>query len=348
MYVPNIVIEGPDLSGKTSLQKGLLKATDLTKKMFVSDRSILTRMLYASVSDNYKELSSFWKADLVNFLSNNGMIFLTCSNKKDIEDRYKARNDESYNLEKIHKLHDSYNSFFSKYLASLPSVDLIDSSSFSENFMIKEAKRYLEYFFNKMTLATKVKNLIQLTSKFGDKVGNTIELRNVNIRHVSSFPTSRENIVDLLDKSYQYVKKNNNSRYKMDINDYKCYYDMILKKMTYTIKKELVFLKAELFESRRFHVISDAGSCVYSLGINFRKIEDKFDMYITSNIRSSDVVILPFDIDGIESVIEEIIKPKTAKYLFGFKLPIDNFYYNINFESIHVVNPENFNKEYNK
>jgi len=149
---------------------------------------------------------------------------------------------------------------------------------------------------------------------------------------------------------YDYSLKEDNSRYKMDIENDKYFYDAMLKNLEYVIKKELVFLKSDYLTCRRFSIVNPQGSCVISMGINFRKQEnsDSIDMYITSHIRSSDVVILPFDISGIKNIVKKIIEPKTSKELFGIKkiLPIQNFYYNIDIESLHIIDPEKFIKEY--
>jgi thymidylate kinase len=350
MYLPNVVIEGGDLTGKTTLQKTLLKEEPITKEIFVSDRSIMTRMAYNVENKIKKELNEIWKKDLMDFLTNNAMLFLQCEDVESIKKRFFTRNDENYSLEKILEIHKEYNKIYNTYLSNLPCVKNIDTSKNNFSQTIAISKNFIKNIYKNYSIGKKIENLIHLTLAFGDNVKDTKEIKNIRIQHLDLKQFCDEDLQTLIDRMYDYSLKEDNSRYKMDIENDKYFYDAMLKNLEYVIKKELVFLKSDYLTCRRFSIVNPQGSCVISMGINFRKQEnsDSIDMYITSHIRSSDVVILPFDISGIKNIVKKIIEPKTSKELFGIKkiLPIQNFYYNIDIESLHIIDPEKFIKEY--
>ena len=86
-YIPHISIEGGDLTGKTTFQKALFPV--IGKDLFVSDRNILTHVLYNEAFSRHKDKIKIWSDELFRYLTNNGTILLICSDKE-IINRFKT------------------------------------------------------------------------------------------------------------------------------------------------------------------------------------------------------------------------------------------------------------------
>ncbi len=353
MYTPNIVIEGGDKTGKSSLQKSILHNYPYSKHYFISDRSIMTRQIYSCINNTLDETGS-WMQDLVNFLCNNAMILLY-ANDNEIVKRYNLTGDDEHKLCDIRKVNSAYREAIENELGSIKSIKPLDTSATSIEDLTNEAATWINKVIN-YNLEDKVANLFSLVLAFGDTVsGNHKELRNVRLAYCKSSAESPVSIPrNLYDESKRYIAKAKldkatRARYEMDINNHESFYNYVFSSLFYTIESEIKFHGQDPLTSRRFHVVPPQGSCTSSVGVNFRRnLKNGIDMFCTVNIRSSDIVILPFDVDNMQRVFVDLIRPQSAYKLFGkgFTSKIQNFYFNYNFESVHVLDAESFRHDY--
>ncbi len=353
MYTPNIVIEGGDKTGKSSLQKALLHNYAYSRQYFVSDRSIMTRQLYSSINKTYNETGS-WMHDLTNFLCNNAMLLLYADDKEIVK-RYNKTGDDEHRLSDIRAVNQAYRTAIANELGSIKSIKPLDTSTKSIEDLTDEAATWIDSIIN-YNLEDKIANLFSLVLAFGDKIGTGKELRNVRIAYCTSSAESPVSTArNLYNESKRYIEKadldnSTKARYEMDVNNHESFYNYIFNSLFYTIESEIKFHGQDPLTSRRFHVVPPQGSCTSSVGINFRRnLKNGIDMFCTVNIRSSDIIILPFDIDNMQRVFADIIRPKSSYKLFGkgFTNKIQNFYFNYNFESVHVLDAESFKRDYN-
>ena len=354
MYTPNIVIEGGDKTGKSSLQKALLHNYPYSKHYFVSDRSIMTRQIYSVISGTHDETGA-WMQDLVNFLCNNAMLLLYADDKEIVK-RYNLIGDDEHKLSDIRKVNRAYRDAIESELGAIKSVKPLDTSAVAIEDLTDEAATWINGVIN-YDLEDKIANLFSLVLALGDTTGgNHKELRNVRLAYCKSSAESPVSIPrNLYEESKRYIVKaklspHTRARYEMDVNNHESFYNYVFNSLFYTIESEIKFHGQDPLTSRRFHIVPPQGSCTSSVGVNFRRnLAKGIDMFCTVNIRSSDIVILPFDVDNMQRVFVDLIRPQSAYKLFGkgFTNKIQNFYFNYNFESVHVLDSESFKNDYN-
>jgi len=346
MYIPQIAIEGGDLTGKTTLQKELMSGDmKIGYEVFVSDRSILTHIVYSEHFKRHQEFISAWYKDLIDFLCSNGMIILTATDDT-VKKRFGDRGDDKYSLAKILQINALYNKK-AELLGSLPFVKVIAVDEKTVAKIVDEIKTWAASIRDRR-MADQIDNLYYLIEAFGSEAGTTKELRNVRLQQHTK-QLRPEQFDTLLDFYADYSKKiGGHKEYGMAIDNHAVFYRAFKEKLLYIIKKETEMYKEEPLASRRFHVTNDQGGCINTLGINFRKnANNKIDMNITANLRSSDIAILAFDLLGVYQICESIILPQTSKKTEMSKVVqrISNFYITINIDSAHIVHPEKL-KEY--
>ena len=154
MYIPQITIEGGDLTGKTTFRRAIFDMEDSAgKKLFIGDRGILTHLLYNKYFERYPELADSYSKDFVDYLSNNGLIILSLSDKV-IAKRFEERGDHLYDLEPILGMNKLYN-VASKGLENIPFVKVIEADGKTVAQTIAEAAPWLNMMMSTDT-STKV------------------------------------------------------------------------------------------------------------------------------------------------------------------------------------------------
>lgn len=337
MYIPKIVLEGNDLTGKTSFQKAMFRMPDcpVSKMLFTGDRGILTHYLYNQYFSRYPELESCYVNDLVDHLSNNGMVILTLNNAS-LSKRFKERGDDLYDIDTIFGMNSLYNAN-AEGLKNIPFVKVIEADDKSIAQTIAEATPWFNMMMH-TDMSTKIWNLFKMIRFMGKTVGNTKELTNIRLQSMEK-NLEASKFESMMDYFSGFAKMVEHSEYTMAIDNHAAFFTALKSKMVYIIKKEIKMYKQIEETSRRFHFTNDAGGCLNTVGINFRKNDkDGIECFITANFRSSDIAILPFDVFGVYTVISDLIRPKIAKQLFktGFASKIEKFYLTFNLESAHM------------
>ena len=103
-FTNQLILEGPDLSGKTSLYNALHKSTDF--RWNIQDRSALSMLCYARL---YGRPTARERGRLQNELNNlNNRVILLLPPFSTIEERYYSRGDEIQNIDSLRKLYDIF------------------------------------------------------------------------------------------------------------------------------------------------------------------------------------------------------------------------------------------------
>jgi hypothetical protein len=336
MYIPQITIDGGDLTGKTTFRRAIFEMENSAgKKLFIGDRGILTHLLYNQYFDRYKELNYCYGRDLVDYLTHSGLLILALSDKN-VAKRFEDRGDHLYSIDHILGMNGLYN-VMSAGLDNIPFVKVIKADGKTVAQTIDEAKPWLEMMMS-ADMSTKIWNLYRMIQHLSKEVGNTREITNVRLQAVEdNLETAK--FESMMDYFSGFAKLVSHGEYTMAIENHKAFFEALKNKMIYIIQKEIKMYGQREDTSRRFHFTNDAGGCINTLGINFRKNNSKnIECNITANFRSSDIAILPFDIFGVYTVISDLIRPKIAKNIFspGFTSKIEKFYLTFNIESAHI------------
>jgi thymidylate kinase len=336
MNIPQITIEGGDLTGKTTLRRAIFRMDNSPgKKLFIGDRGILTHLLYNQYFNRYEELNDCFGKDLLDYLTNNGLLILRLSDEN-VTKRFKDRGDHLYSIEPILGMNRLYN-VFSEGLENIPFVKVIEADDKTVVQTIAEAKPWLEMMMS-ADMTSKIWNLYRMIQSISKTVGMTREITNIRLQAIeNNLETAK--FESMLDYFGGFTKTVSHGEYTMAIDNHTSFFTALKNKMIYIIQKEIKMYGQREDTSRRFHFTNDAGGCISTLGINFRQnTRSGLECLVTANFRSSDIVILPFDIFGVYSVVSDIIKPKIAKNIFkpGFTSKIEKFYLTINIESAHI------------
>ena len=107
LKVNNVTIEGPDLSGKTTLFNMIHKRTDF--RWNIQDRSQLSMLCYARQYDRGEDVVDLWRSRLHEYLwcLNNRLIILLPSLAV-INKRYADRGDEIQDMESLYALYEIF------------------------------------------------------------------------------------------------------------------------------------------------------------------------------------------------------------------------------------------------
>lgn len=336
MYIPQITIEGGDLTGKTTFRRAIFEMENSAgKKLFIGDRGILTHNLYNQYFDRFKELHDCYRKDFVDHLINNGLLILSLSDAA-VTKRFEARGDHLYPLDPILEMNRLYN-VVSEGLEHIPFVKVIKADGKTVAQTVAEAKPWLEMMMS-ADMSTKIWNLYRMIQHISKDVGNTKEFTNIRLQSVED-NLETVKFESMMDYFSGFAKMVEHGEYTMAIENHATFFAALKNKMIYIIQKEIKMYGQKEDTSRRFHFTNDAGGCLNTLGINFRKnMSGGVECFVTTNFRSSDVAILPFDIFGVYTVISDLIRPKIAKSLFkpGFTTKIEKFYLTFNIESAHI------------
>tara|TARA_Y100000592_G_C5449176_1_gene307764 strand:+ start:529 stop:1449 length:921 start_codon:yes stop_codon:yes gene_type:complete len=107
LRINNITIEGPDLSGKTTLFEALHKKTNY--RWNIQDRSQLSMICYARQFNRGQEAVTLWRSRLDDFLfdlNNRLIVLLPCLSV--INRRYELRGDEIQDMDSLYSLYEIF------------------------------------------------------------------------------------------------------------------------------------------------------------------------------------------------------------------------------------------------
>ena len=251
LNLKNITLEGPDLSGKTTLMSQIHKETN--NKYNIIDRSTMSAMVYSTYYDrpNVKLLERQLRNELNN-LNNRTIILMP--DIKVLNNRYNDRGDEIQNWEDIIAINNLYEQIIKKF-GKFSTLKVIRSDQ-----PLQEALAYLE------------------TS--GENIPQEV-LLNAVASDDEAYPVKLE--VDLGDGFMTAIND------AFDFESEKEYYTKILSKMLTTITKENIGdnpygTRQDPKKTRRYIYADD--SCIALFHMMYR--EDRLNFYAT--LRSSDVV----------------------------------------------------------
>ena len=251
LNLKNITLEGPDLSGKTTLMSQIHKETN--NKYNIIDRSTMSAMVYSTYYDrpNVKLLERQLRNELNN-LNNRTIILMP--DIKVLNNRYNDRGDEIQNWEDIIAINNLYEQIIKKF-GKFSTLKVIRSDQ-----PLQEALDYLE------TSGENIPQEVLLNAVASDN---------------EAYPVKLE--VDLGDGFMTAIND------AFDFESEKEYYTKILSKMLTTITKENIGdnpygTKQDPKKTRRYIYADD--SCIALFHMMYR--EDRLNFYAT--LRSSDVV----------------------------------------------------------
>ena len=251
LNLKNITLEGPDLSGKTTLMSQIHKETN--NKYNIIDRSTMSAMVYSTYYDrpNVKLLERQLRNELNN-LNNRTIILMPDINV--LNNRYNDRGDEIQNWEDIIAINNLYEQIIKKF-GGFSTLKVIRSDQ-----PLQEALDYLE--------------------RSGENIPQEV-LLNAVASDDEAYPVKLE--VDLGDGFMTAIND------AFDFESEKEYYTKILSKMLTTITKENIGdnpygTRQDPKKTRRYIYADD--SCIALFHMMYR--EDRLNFYAT--LRSSDVV----------------------------------------------------------
>ena len=127
--INKIILEGPDLSGKTTLYNRLHRATDF--KWNIQDRSALSMLVYAKLYNRPEFMHVERLNSEINNLNNQIVILLP--DWEVIVNRFYQRGDELQNFVSLKKVYDLF-SEAAEEISSLPNVTVLTNEV--DDFMI--------------------------------------------------------------------------------------------------------------------------------------------------------------------------------------------------------------------
>ena len=120
LKINNITIEGPDLSGKTTLYEMLHKKSNY--RWNIQDRSQLSMICYARQFERGEDVVSLWRQRLDEYLFDlNNRVIVLLPNLSVINSRYKVRGDEIQDLASLYSLYEIFSDEV-KRIESYPNV----------------------------------------------------------------------------------------------------------------------------------------------------------------------------------------------------------------------------------
>ena len=108
VQVDNLTIEGPDLSGKSTLYWDIHRSNDYAFN--IHDRAQLTMLVYARRYNRDDQIIKRWRRQLKEHLFNlDNRLIVLMPRFRLLEERYDIRGDEIHDIESIGKVYDLYN-----------------------------------------------------------------------------------------------------------------------------------------------------------------------------------------------------------------------------------------------
>jgi hypothetical protein len=135
VQVDNLTIEGPDLSGKSTLYWDIHRSNDYDFN--IHDRAQLTMLVYARRYNRDDQIIKRWRRQLKEHLFNlDNRLIVLMPRFSLLEERYKIRGDEIHDLDSIRQVYELYNDEL-KHFESYPNVfairddDVLNASELS-------------------------------------------------------------------------------------------------------------------------------------------------------------------------------------------------------------------------
>lgn len=298
--VNQVILEGPDLAGKTSFYNELHRLSGY--KWNIQDRSALSMLVHAKLynRDIFIEVERLNKE--LKDLNNVYVILLPPWDE--VGRRFNERGDEIQNLASLRKLHDLFTVAASE-LESFPNVIVIRS---------KDTKSWAEQT---------VKSIVE------------IEMTRIDMlyQHVYDFAKATKghdanhiNLTYYDDGKFKFINKS-----VLDYEPEKKYYSSIMVQMLGKIEKELTgkneYSRKEDITSRRF--VYAAESCISFIQYTFRN--DVFDCHFV--LRSSNTKdTLQYDIQFLYYL--------TSRVYEMLKIEKKRVRMRVNFNSAHIIIPK--------
>ncbi|MBW2994419.1 hypothetical protein KY315_03290 [Candidatus Woesearchaeota archaeon] len=273
--INQITLEGPDLSGKTTLYQKLHDASDYCWN--IQDRSSLSMVVYARLygRNDYYHVESL-RRELSNL--NNIMIFLL-PEWDVIAERFQKRGDEIQNIVSLKKVYDLF-AEAAEELENYPNVILVRSEV--DDNMIQYIAHNLRSHFERMPYHKYAENF-----KIAASCSENLEKIGLNLVHYDDGMFD-----DISEEMLRYEKE-------------KVYYDKIRNKVLRKIDDELAGIneygRIETHESRRFIYTDD--SC---LSLCHFVLRNEF-LYGEFYLRSSETKeTLQYDMNFIKSLTRDV------------------------------------------
>jgi thymidylate kinase len=253
--IRHVTLEGPDLSGKSTLMKNLHSATN--NKYNIIDRSLMSALVYSILyKRNDIETRRKQLRDSLNNLNDRTIVLMPPITV--LADRYKDRGDEIQKWEDIIEIYSIYTDVLSK-LQSYSTVCVIDQN-LSEAQLVEEVDRYLKMSEN--------------------NIPHHVEM-NAFAAHGEAFPVRFE-----VNLGTGFMRSNTDA---LDHKSEKEYYTKILSNMLTTITKENIgdnpYNKPQDSHTTRRYIYAD-DTCIALFHMMYRK--DRLNFFAT--LRSSDTV----------------------------------------------------------
>lgn len=273
--INQITLEGPDLSGKSTLYQKLHDASDYCWN--IQDRSSLSMVVYARLygRNDYYHVESL-RRELSNL--NNIMIFLL-PEWDVIAERFQKRGDEIQNIVSLKKVYDLF-AEAAEELENYPNV-ILARSEVDDN-MIQYIAHNLRSHFERMPYHKYAENF-----KIAASCSENLEKIGLNLVHYDDGMFD-----DISEEMLRYEKE-------------KVYYDIIRNKVLRKINTELAGIneygRIETHESRRFIYTDD--SC---LSLCHFVLRNEF-LYGEFYLRSSETKeTLQYDMNFIKSLTRDV------------------------------------------
>ena len=272
--INQILIEGPDLSGKTSLYSHIHKLTDY--RWNIQDRSSLSMLVHAKFynRDTFSHVENL-NAELNNL---NNFMMILLPDWSVISKRFAERGDEIQNLSSLRKLY----------------------------FLFQEASEELELLPNVCVIRQEVDDYIAKSL-----VGDLINFETRNFYNLSTLFLQAAHATNLKEKVGMTLTSYDSGSFKGINSDYlnyekeKVYYSNIRSSMIKKIDDELhgvnEYCREESLSSRRFIYTSDTCISLAHFMVRKEMLDCKFFL------RSSDVKdTLMYDLNFIKYLCKEV------------------------------------------
>ena len=307
-----LIWEGNDKSGKTSLIKAFNKATNF--KYSNIDRFSGTSFSYANFwSRKALELSSYIEQDFK--IRNDALLIYLEVPLEIAKKRFIEHNEKDLNIEDYEKLKICYEEYLS--LTSLKYIR-IDTSRPIE-VCVQQIIDFIDY--NRIiNLDSEYERVEDYILKFGEKVGNTKEVKNVELHFDLD-------TLEYTDENYMFRSNYENViTKKFEIE--KTEYDNIYYNLRNTIYLKKDYLKTQDINSRQF--IYHSESCISYLQLLFR------NNILTANVTFRSCNVHDNLLADLLALIM-IVKRLNEEYFNS-----ENIKFNINISSAHIfIHDEN-------
>lgn len=306
-----IIIEGPDLSGKSTLARN----TNYRYCNEVQDRSFISAFVYDQALRGGEEISEEeFESWCCKFLDNNETfvaILVPCDAL--LEMRHKQRGDDSFSLEQIKKVRNEYRRVYQKFLrermnvletildewyaADHPDRDFDSTSACDEyiGVLVEAGIKSLS-----AEIRADISSLEVLTS-YKPVLGYDFRYRFDNNDHLAKITSE--------------FQDNNNCRGNLEHNDYYAIHGQIADKLHYA---------NETFKNRRLIAHTDMCISLFHVQLENEKVVVNWVLR-SSNVRDSLVLDMAFMLGETLWVLDEIedTKLKTGYGYAKFAFPIE-------------------------